>query len=65
MTMENEKRQFLVEKKFELKSDALVKRAFRTKWINSKTPDSNSIKSAVEAFKRLNLNGNNQKKHVL
>jgi hypothetical protein len=55
MSMDEEKRRFLVKKNFELKSDDLVKRAFRTKWKNSKTPDSKPIKYAVEAFEKLSL----------
>jgi inhibitor of nuclear factor kappa-B kinase subunit alpha len=62
MTMDQEKRRFLVSKKIELKSNALVKRAFRTKWKNDKAPSTHSINSAVAAFEKLNLNGNTQKK---
>ena len=60
--MDQEKRRFLVSKKIELESNALVKRAFRTKWKNDKAPSTHSINSEVAAFEKLNLNGNTQKK---
>ena len=65
MTMDNEKRLFLVKKKIELKSNTLVQRAFRSKWKNDKAPSRSSIKSAVAAFEKLSLSGTTQKKHVL
>jgi len=43
-----------------LKSNTLVKRAFRTKWKNNKAPSAQSINSAVAAFEKLSLSASTQ-----
>lgn len=52
MVYDFEKRTFLVEKFIELKSYALVQRAFRTKWLNIKAPSPHTIKNIYNKFKK-------------
>ena len=43
-----------------MKSNTLVKLAFRTKWKNNKAPSAQSINSAVAAFEKLSLSASTQ-----
>ena len=55
MKHDKEKRVFLVKKKYELHKITLVKRAWRTKFKNTKAPSTNTINSIISKFEKMGL----------